>query len=270
MKICGIYLITHTATGRKYVGQSVDIRHRFIEHATTKKRSRLGNAVRKYGWGAFETQIIELCEREHLNQAETKWITDHNCFAPKGFNLTTGGNQQFAFSAETRAKISASLKGRKPTQKSIAKRVATNTGTKRSAETKANMAALHGPVSTETKAKISLSNTGKIRTEEFKARISATRTGSKHTPEAKEKNRVASTGRKLTPESIAKMRATHLGKKRTPEAKAKMAAAKLGTKQTPETIAKRVASMCATKAAKRLLHLNTTIPLKNQTDWLAA
>lgn len=105
---CGIYCITHRETGRKYVGQSVNIENRFRLH---QKHGRyfIGNAMRKYGAGAFDFNVIEECEEENLNTREEFWVDHLDTIAPSGFNLDTGGRYRKRSPAVGK-KISASLK----------------------------------------------------------------------------------------------------------------------------------------------------------------
>lgn len=99
-------------------------------------------------------------------------------------------------SDETRRKQSASLKGRKPSEAAltaslapdvVARRAASNTGKKRSAEacarisagSKGNKNRLGTHQSPETREKLRLLNTGKCHSDETRAKMSATRKGRK-------------------------------------------------------------------------------------------
>jgi group I intron endonuclease len=109
----GIYGIAHIATGRQYVGQSVDCFERFKQHSTPKKNSAgIKGAIMKYGVDAFSFVILEECSKEKLNEREVWWIAELGTLSPGGYNLTSGGGQGTVVSEETRAKASASLKGK--------------------------------------------------------------------------------------------------------------------------------------------------------------
>lgn len=182
----GIYAIRHIATGRSYIGSSVNIARRWKEH-----RMRLANgqhpalhllrAWRAYGSEAFEFLMLEECDvaTELIRiERETYWMR----LMQPVFNTApiAGSVLGMRRSDEVRAKMSAAQKlrySRNPTKllgrpRSIEARAAISAGKKgkhHSAEHIANLsAALKGrssprkgvKLSDETKAKISLSKTG--------------------------------------------------------------------------------------------------------------
>lgn len=205
MKQCGIYVIEHIATGRKYVGQSIDIASRLADHAKATGGFLLAAAIRKYGWEAFRAQTLELCPRGALNEREQHWISAFGTLQPAGFNLTTGGGQAFTFSEETRRRISertkagltpdvrearaAKLRGRPKSEEHRAKIAAaqrnpaniariTEMARNQSAETRAKIAATHRGMkySEETRKKISESARSRPRqnhSQETRAKMSA-------------------------------------------------------------------------------------------------
>lgn len=95
MKLTGIYIIRNTVNGKVYVGQSVDIYHRWSEHRRLLNEGKhvnrhLQSAVNKYGLGAFVFNIIEECSVDFLDEREVFWIERLNSFR-QGYNLTSGG-----------------------------------------------------------------------------------------------------------------------------------------------------------------------------------
>lgn len=109
--LMGIYLITHRASGKRYVGQSVNIRKRWSEHRQGDRPCRaFYNALRKHGPEAFVFEIVELCTREELNSREAFYIFSFDCLSPKGYNLQSGGGQGQEVTDEVRVRLSASLK----------------------------------------------------------------------------------------------------------------------------------------------------------------
>ena len=109
--LAGIYVVTHRASGLRYVGQSRDIARRWSEHRKGRGDSRrLTNAIRKHGPNAFAFEIVELCAPEELNDREAFYVWAFDCLSPKGYNLTTGGGQAQTFTPEVRAKMSESLR----------------------------------------------------------------------------------------------------------------------------------------------------------------
>ncbi|MCD8398281.1 MAG: GIY-YIG nuclease family protein [Lachnospiraceae bacterium] len=61
----GVYLITNKIDGKCYVGQSVDIERRFMEHKTPKAtgNSKLHNDIQSLGVDNFEFTVIENCKK---------------------------------------------------------------------------------------------------------------------------------------------------------------------------------------------------------------
>ena len=105
-----IYLIEHSASGKKYVGQTLSHRKnhdryrpfgatgRFRDHISealnnTKRKqcTYLNNAIRLYGGEAFTVRILEVCAREELDARECNHIAAYSCLYPVGYNLTPGG-----------------------------------------------------------------------------------------------------------------------------------------------------------------------------------
>lgn len=92
----GIYKITNTINNKCYIGQSVNIEHRWIEHKSAarnysqKNSSALYNAINKYGIENFKFEIIEETSIEKLDEREKYWIQYYDTYY-HGYNLTTGG-----------------------------------------------------------------------------------------------------------------------------------------------------------------------------------
>ncbi len=87
---CGIYLINHKPSGRKYVGQSIDVARRFTDHKRGKEPTLISRAINKYGVDEFEFTLLEECPQEDLDRREREFITSLNTLHPRGFNMTEG------------------------------------------------------------------------------------------------------------------------------------------------------------------------------------
>lgn len=90
----GIYKFENKITHQCYIGQSTDIKRRYLDH---KRRSILGNskfykAIQQYGFDNFDFTILEECSEQDLDEREQYWIGYYNSFK-NGYNSTTGGNQ---------------------------------------------------------------------------------------------------------------------------------------------------------------------------------
>lgn len=95
-----IYKITNCKNGKAYVGLSlVSFKKRMQGHKskalsgkTTMGCRALNAAIRKYGWESFHKKVLlPMVPRAELPQWEQRMIATHGTIAPKGYNLTPGG-----------------------------------------------------------------------------------------------------------------------------------------------------------------------------------
>ncbi len=171
-------MIEHVATGRRYIGKSVDVERRIAVHfapgQTAVRRSHLYRAIAKYGRDAFRVVVLEHCsDDEEARERESVWIHALETKTPNGFNMTDGGEGSagIVMSAETRAKMGAS------------QRLKT--------------------VSTETKAKISAANKGKTRSAETRAKLSIARRARQYAAEAIENMTIAQRNRRRAEKEVS-------------------------------------------------------------------
>ena len=110
----GIYYCTCKPNEKCYVGQSTDVYSRVnYGHIPQLRGNRhdnryMQNSWNKYGEGSFVWTVLEYCSVESLNERETYWIKYLYTEYPCGFNLTTGGDNTFERSEETRKRLSES------------------------------------------------------------------------------------------------------------------------------------------------------------------
>jgi group I intron endonuclease len=181
-----------------YVGQSEkEPDARFVQHRYNsnleyrKKSSAIARAIFKYGWDGFTRHVLEVCNKEDLNDAERYWISHYQSMAPGGYNLTSGGGVGETVSQETRDKISKAKKGVKKSE------------TERQRIILMNRSRI---CSDETRKKMSLSQTGAsrgVRSEETLKRMSEAQMGHKGTPmteEHKERLRQLNLGKTISQE----------------------------------------------------------------------
>lgn len=124
MKIAGIYTIVNTSTGYIYVGQSTNLAFRFTRHKCDLQAGRHSNtylqsAWNKHGKKSFKFSVI--CSVfgndtnliiSRLNSLETHFILAMGSMI-RGYNFTTGGDSKIP-SDITRKKMSESHKGQIP------------------------------------------------------------------------------------------------------------------------------------------------------------
>lgn len=249
----------HTSPSAKsYIGLTNNLTKRNSKHRRDSGCIAFYTAIQKYGWSSFTHEIlVENLSLEEANDWEKFFIKIENSLAPNGYNLKDGGNS-FTHSAETRAKIANSLKGKKASLEARAKISAGNKGKINSPETRAKISASQKgkkrsaeaninnsnaqkgkvspkkgiPLSEEQKAKMSVAmkgrispNKGKKASEESKRKMSEAKKGKPLSDKTREAARIANTGRKMTEENKAKLAAMNIGKKMSEESRAKMSEA---------------------------------------------
>lgn len=112
----GIYQIINLISARRYIGSSQNIESRKKSHFCQLKGDRhpnrfLQKSFNKHGIEAFEFSVILLCDPENCIFYENLAI---QCISPQ-FNLApvAGSNRGVKYSEESRAKMSAHMKGNK-------------------------------------------------------------------------------------------------------------------------------------------------------------
>jgi group I intron endonuclease len=122
----GIYVIRNEVNGKMYVGSAIDCARRLAKHryqlrTGTHPSRHLQASFVKHGEAAFATDILEVCETEHLIIREQYWIDrlepsyNKRLVAESNFGLVGGPEQRAAAREvgrrpETLARISAANK----------------------------------------------------------------------------------------------------------------------------------------------------------------
>lgn len=97
----GIYKITNIDNGKMYVGQSVDLKHRWAEHKCDLNNNKHSNNYLQKSWNShgadkFVFSIIELCQINQLDEKEIYWINKLRTYVgfddSNGYNLSLGGS----------------------------------------------------------------------------------------------------------------------------------------------------------------------------------
>lgn len=157
---CGIYQITNKINGDCYIGSSVNIDKRIIDHfADLRKKQHtsrwLQNDFSIFGEENFYGSILELCEENYLLEKEQIWM-DKIHPAYNGCMTAVRGY----WSQETREAKSKSMLGNKLW-----------IGRKHTAETIERMKTAQSNISEETRKKISETLKGRNLSEETKEKM---------------------------------------------------------------------------------------------------
>ena len=219
-----IYKITNISNNKSYYGQTVQSPNkRWSQHKQAAKKGGkmiLYNAIRLYGVKKFTFEVICECETlEELNAKEIEHIFINKSLSPTGYNAAKGGDN-YEKTPETRAKLSASNKGRIISEEwrknlSIAAKGRTITEETRIKMQKAQKGRI---ITDETKQKLRDANLGKKQTTDIIAKKSAARKGVPWS----DKKRESMVGRKNTEETKQKMSKSQKGRVISEEAKQKM------------------------------------------------
>lgn len=127
IKASGIYCITNTVNGKKYIGQSINIRDRLLTHFRNHVKNRyarrhLYRAFNKYGIENFSFSILEIVNvdmsldkknlKKSLNYLEKYYIHKLKSYGAYGYNETKGGESKVGWcpDATVRQKIAKSNK----------------------------------------------------------------------------------------------------------------------------------------------------------------
>lgn len=127
--VCGVYKITNLVNSKCYVGCSVDVRLRWIDHRARRNRNHhltISRAFRKYGIDSFSFELLEECAPEALSEREMFWVAE----LKPAYNRTLGGRgpSGMRLTEEARARISDKAKEqwRKMSPEERRRRVASN------------------------------------------------------------------------------------------------------------------------------------------------
>ena len=90
-----IYIIRNEINNKVYIGQTVNIKHRWEQYISDYNSSRksdqmIVHAMKKYGIEKFHIAVLEE-NVENYDEREIYWIKFFNSLAPNGYNVCIGG-----------------------------------------------------------------------------------------------------------------------------------------------------------------------------------
>lgn len=147
----GIYAILQKGTSRHYVGSSLDVSARWSAHRHMLRKGahhspHLQRAWDRYGQDAFEFVLLEKVDDPALLvERESWWIAEKGAADPKaGFNVgpVAGSRAGVPHSEQSRAAISAAMRGRRLSAEHREKIGAANLGKRRSEDERARISAM--------------------------------------------------------------------------------------------------------------------------------
>ena len=276
-----IYILSDPVTREvRYVGKSNDPQHRLRVHIrNSEEATHRGRWVKHLKSLGLEPllDIIDEVSVDEWQEREQYWIQYYRSQGAPLTNEAPGGIGMKSLTPEIRAKISASVrnayattdlaqrlseanKGKHLSDETKAKMSATTKGRKRppfSSEWKENIrAGMKGVTpSLEARAKISKAHKGRVKSQEECKNISEAKKGVKRKPfsaEARANMAKASRGRKKSDETRAKTSTSLKGRKLSEEHCRAIGNASRGRKPSPETRAKMSLAHKKRNAIKKL------------------
>ena len=216
-----VYRITNTVNQKCYIGISIHEPEtgRIQKHLIGHGNRILANAVKKYGRDAFTYEILEdNVFPELLPDLEIAYIAKFGTVAPKGYNLTLGGDgiQGLKHTEESREKMSRAHLGKTLSQEHRESIGAANRGKIYSQETRekiSNALRNRPPYSQETREKIGAAGQGRTHSKETREKMSRAQQGRTHSKETREKISRAQQGKSLSPEHKRELSKVHKGRK---------------------------------------------------------
>lgn len=181
----GVYAITNSVNGKRYVGSSSNMRKRQHEHLHnlrngTHHSAALLGAWKKHGEDAFSFVELEIvADASRLIESEQKWIDLMGAVSPGGYNIRCKAESNLGakMSAEFRERMRIVATGRKHSEDTRRKMSASRMGAVFTEERRAKIsAALAGkkraPLSEETRDALSATLTGRPKSNEYRIRFS--------------------------------------------------------------------------------------------------
>lgn len=196
-----VYCHVLKTDGRKYIGiTSQRLKKRWQYGYGYEARTHFGAAVRKYGWDAFDHEILETgLSEEEAKGKEREYIALFDTMNPKkGFNLTAGGDGvlHLKMTEETKEKLRNSHLGIKQSQETIEKRKASRAEYYKT-HSRPKVAMEHIMMLVKAREGLTVWNKGKEWSEEVKQKIRDANLGKKASEETRRRMRASAKKKKV-------------------------------------------------------------------------
>lgn len=230
-----VYVISNQNNEKLYVGRTkCPLEKRLRAHVVCSVKGLHGvlySAIREHGEDAFSINRLEsFATHKEACDGERRWVARLATKVPNGDNVADGGigSRGFRHSVEFKAAMSLRLQGHATSSETRSKIAEANRGQKRSPKTKQRLRdawvrrKAAGPVSNETRAKMSAALSGRVFSDAHCKNISASKLGLKASDEAKANMRAAKVGCVLSDEHKASLSKAGLGKRHSEATRQKM------------------------------------------------
>ena len=116
-ELSGIYIITNVVNGKCYIGSSVNVYLRLMQHksellAGKHVNRHLQNSFNKHCIDNFKVEILEFCDRDALLEKENSYLSEYS--NKYNIRVVADDNRGLSPSVESNIKRSNTLKGRRP------------------------------------------------------------------------------------------------------------------------------------------------------------
>lgn len=256
----GIYAIRNIINGKRYVGQSSNMKERARRHFEMLRDGAhhcapLQRSYAKHGRESFVHEVLELCDIERLTECEQYWMDFYRTEGLYNLAPAAGSNVGYKHTAETRAKFSAAKTGLKQSEEGKARRRASFTEDRRGISRKNGLSSADRLRSAEHRALISAATLGVPRPEDVRSKISASNKGKSKSQAHRKSMSEARMGMKVSDETREKMRISQAKAKEVKRAKAIAQWAKPGAREAASAARKGRVVSDATKEKLRIANL---------------
>lgn len=123
-----IYRIRNLINNKTYIGQH---KYKKLDDSYLGSGVLIKQSIKKYGKENFTKEILEanIYTVELANDFEQMYILFERAKGKAEYNIDNGGNSVGAFSKEHKKRLSDALKGKKPSEKTIAASIKAHKGT---------------------------------------------------------------------------------------------------------------------------------------------